>query len=532
MMRAFLLAPLLALVAMNAAALCAEEGTDDSIEADGIRKVESAGGRMRRDDTLPGRPVIEVNLPRRGAADAELLSALESFRHLKTLNLSGWSEITDAGMQDIGALKSLESLNLQRVRLTDSGAVPLAESTSLKRLYLGGTRITTETLARLANMTQLEALGLEGTKISDAGLIHLAKLTGLKQLWLDRTRITDAGLVHLEGLKDLRLLSLQQTQVTVAGVSQLKTGVPELVIQGNVSPVAAEVLPALPPEKELEQSKLIDKIELLRGKVTHDGNLSDGPIVAVEFRSNGRINGGYLHLLQGFPHLKTLDINGVSVTDADLAALEKCQTLSKLSLIETRITDSGLKEIGKLRHLTTLLLGNLPISVGDRRAIEGIKKWIEQCLTTGQVAEGDLRVLRTEKSLVAERLARELKMLEVYSGAGVGERGLQALRDCSLSEIKEGPLTQKGKQALLDLKRTLSQILSPTAFTDAGLKELCGLKELKTLTLEGAGFTDASLEELRGIENLRTLRLNSTGSTKAGIDRLKESLPNVSVVAH
>src|SRR5579871_5272143 len=44
---------------------------EDFTEANAIRLVESAGGRVRRDDGIAGRPVVEVILQRSDAATSE-----------------------------------------------------------------------------------------------------------------------------------------------------------------------------------------------------------------------------------------------------------------------------------------------------------------------------------------------------------------------------------------------------------------------------------------------------------------------------
>ena len=55
-------------------------------------------------------------------------------------------------------------------------------------------------LDHLQELTTLEVLSLSNIHLTDAGLAHLRGLTKLKMLSLDNTQVTDAGLTHLKGL--------------------------------------------------------------------------------------------------------------------------------------------------------------------------------------------------------------------------------------------------------------------------------------------------------------------------------------------
>jgi hypothetical protein len=87
--------------------------------------------------------------------------------------------------------------------------------------------VTDRTLLVVARFGQLEQLSLEGADVTDAGLVSLLGLRALHRLNLSRTRVTDAGLLHLKGLSDLRFVDLRGTRVTPAGARELQLALPK-----------------------------------------------------------------------------------------------------------------------------------------------------------------------------------------------------------------------------------------------------------------------------------------------------------------
>src|SRR5213080_2959225 len=90
------------------ALLILSSGAARADEASAVKAVEKLGGKVTRDDKLPGKPVIGVNLGHTKMTDAGL-KELKHLKHLTSLNL-GWSEVTDAGLKELKDLKQLTSL--------------------------------------------------------------------------------------------------------------------------------------------------------------------------------------------------------------------------------------------------------------------------------------------------------------------------------------------------------------------------------------------------------------------------------------
>jgi internalin A len=177
-------APALLLVAILA--LAAACGAAENADGKTAATITRLGGSLTRDESRPGKPVVEVNFQAsstgRKITDADLVH-LKDLKHVKVLYLGYVTDTTDAG------LKHLESV------------------------------------------TSLEKLALPETKITDAGLASLGKLTNLKSLALPFCKgVTDKGLAHLKGLKKLEQLNVSGTKVTKKGVAELRKALPDVYV--------------------------------------------------------------------------------------------------------------------------------------------------------------------------------------------------------------------------------------------------------------------------------------------------------------
>ena len=108
-------------VLLIAGLVAAEETEDKAIAA--IAKLE---GRIKRDENKPGRPVVALDLTRTEVIDAGLKN-LAALKQLKTLDLGG-TKVTDAGLKDLATLKQLQVLDLASTKVTDAGVKELAKA--------------------------------------------------------------------------------------------------------------------------------------------------------------------------------------------------------------------------------------------------------------------------------------------------------------------------------------------------------------------------------------------------------------------
>lgn len=184
--------------------LLAKNDQPQTEEARAIERIQKLHGTIQREPSLPGAPVVGVDLHSTRTTDDDL-ALLRGVPAVVKLNLFG-TRITDAGLANLAALPGLQTLYLNQTQIGDAG------------------------LERLSGLKNLRELGLYRTRVTDSGLEKLKCLPSLQQLTVSGRPITDAGLAHLKGMASLRELSIRDTSATDAGVADLKKALPRLVV--------------------------------------------------------------------------------------------------------------------------------------------------------------------------------------------------------------------------------------------------------------------------------------------------------------
>jgi len=95
-------------------------------EDNAVSAILKLGGGVKRDEELPGRPVVAVDLRGAQITDAAL-KHLKELKGLQTLNLSD-TMITDASLKELKALKDLQELDLRNTKITDVGLKDLKQA--------------------------------------------------------------------------------------------------------------------------------------------------------------------------------------------------------------------------------------------------------------------------------------------------------------------------------------------------------------------------------------------------------------------
>src|SRR5436189_124633 len=106
-------------------------------EASAVKAVEKLGGKVTRDDKLPGKPVIGVNLGGTKVTDVDL-KELAEVKQVTAVNLGG-TKVTDVGLKELKDLKQLTTLNLGGTKVTDAGLKELKDLKQLTSLNLAET---------------------------------------------------------------------------------------------------------------------------------------------------------------------------------------------------------------------------------------------------------------------------------------------------------------------------------------------------------------------------------------------------------
>lgn len=214
------------------------------------------------------------------------------------------------------------------------------------------------------------------------------------------------------------------------------------------------------------------EIEQLGGSVTR--NTRDGAD-ATSIRMDGKGFGDeQLRLLKPFQKLSELTLIDSRVTDAGMKDVARCVNLTRLDLKGTAITDVGLNEIAKLKKLKTL-------------------------------------------SLVRTRI----------SDTGLVElAGLKELRQLYLANTNT---TDDGARTLVNITELTHLGVIGTKITAAGFAELSKHGNLKTLLVGGARITEDCVEQFMKFKNLAELNVGNSRITEAGLQKIKAALPETNV---
>jgi Leucine-rich repeat (LRR) protein len=153
-----------------------------------FRKVKFTGDDL---DVLRKLPLQSVHLEDLKHANG-VVPALVEVKTLKYLTIH-CEDFDDDGAEQLGKLKSLETLYLDFTTITDKGVESLAGLDELRGLGLFRTEITYDTAITLVKLKSLVSVHLGETKFSDAGLEKLVGSTTLKSINIRDTKVTDDG---------------------------------------------------------------------------------------------------------------------------------------------------------------------------------------------------------------------------------------------------------------------------------------------------------------------------------------------------
>jgi len=124
---------------------------------------------------------------------------------INTVNLANEPH-TSAVIGKLGAVATLEALNLSQTQIGREGTDFLAKLANLRTLDLSDTRVMSSSLLPLRKLQRLEELNLAGTQVNDTSLATLGFLTGLKRLDLRNSALAVAKDAIAKLLPDCRVI--------------------------------------------------------------------------------------------------------------------------------------------------------------------------------------------------------------------------------------------------------------------------------------------------------------------------------------
>ena len=152
--------------------------------------------------------------------DDSSIKGLAGLSQMRILNL--WNtHVGDGTALEISKLPSLERLNLIRTHISNAGVARLASLGRLKSLALSNNKSLDDTgLQHLGALTSLERLDIHSTGAGNDTIWAIRLLPNLHELDLTETRVTDACVEDLETMPSLNHLTIMLKENHRAGLSK------------------------------------------------------------------------------------------------------------------------------------------------------------------------------------------------------------------------------------------------------------------------------------------------------------------------
>lgn len=257
----------------------------------------------------------------------ETMGILAAIPQLERLDVSGFEELDDSYLGDVGTMESLRELDLAGTSVTNGGLKSVASIPNLEWLSLSSTAVTDRGMKLLGDMVWSE----EGEDFA------LKTATNIEHIELASTAITDRGLEHLRALP-ITSLDISRSAVT-SGCRETLDGwrLRTLVMEGKM---------ALNDLSFVSSQPLLERLD-----VSHRRGLN------TQIRS-----------LDAHPSLVELDLSHTDVQDSAMMPLTRCTSLRRLNLSGTAVTAGTLEVFAKLGHLERVGVHGTNILVhGDER---------------------------------------------------------------------------------------------------------------------------------------------------------------------
>lgn len=298
--------------------------------------------RLRKDDS--GK-VIEVSFVGAQASDADM-KVLSEHRDLQSVTFMECSEITDAGFESLKELTGLTNLSMTKTLVGDAGLAALSkvDTNKLTSIALTSLPLTDKGITALAVASNCEHLEFFGLPITDESLQPISALTKLQHLAVQEcSNITGSGFAHLQSLTALTELSLGGTLLTDEGMQELARLPhlesvlldPENITDGGLSHVS--------------QLATLKRFECVGRPISDAGLAHMAALPALEILTIGECPGITDDGLKSLGEIKTLTKLAVvacpGITDAGLVHLEPLSNLKVLRLMDTRVTEAGVREL-------------------------------------------------------------------------------------------------------------------------------------------------------------------------------------------
>ena len=397
------------------------------------------------------------NMLHRKAAICLLFGLVALFFTVQFLDREFWAEsVRSRG----GAIRTTSNGDVYLVALNspafdDSDVEIASRIPTLEQLLLVGSDVTDQALVSISQVDSLKHLDVSNTGITDSELSRLSGLPGLEFLEFNNCgNVTGAGLLQLRPMPNLHQLGIRGTEISFVELQQLKAQLPASTAI-EVDPHAVLGIRNSGNSLLAQWNNSRNGIELFcQFVVTPEWIERLRSPEAVIRLSTQAMTPDAVVAMERCVRLQNLQVDGCD--DRGANALANCTELQSLVLLKSSLTDTGLQDLSRLQHLSSLHLSS-PDILGHSFA-----------------ALGNLS---------------ELQSLTLKCSNADAEQTAIAL--ASLAELSH-----------------LEALTLTLPFTSASdLNQLRNCAELSNLSLENCGLSDSHIIDLVPLPTVRVLRL-------------------------
>lgn len=411
------------------------------------------------------------------------------------------------------------SLDLSKKGAGSAALKDIAKLTELTSLKLSDNKI--DELDFLTPLKKLTSLDLSNNKISD--ITPLKKLSSLRTLHLDGNEIKDFS--PLYDIDSLSMLTIGQMDISASQLKELKAKLPNCIIYSDdakedVIDIKLGGKTFKNNVKELDLSGCdvhditllsactkLEKLDLSDNSISDISALVDLPSLKELDISNNRISD--ISPLMSLPKLEYLNLSGNRIKS--VAALQDLSGLTELNVSGNEL--GSIAAIGRLTNLKTLWMDKVSLSDADLEELYNLKN-LKKLSIKDNADLSEAAVATLKKKLSGCSISHsELKSEIVLGGKSfaVDAENVEA-NGLGLSDISKASGFTNVKH--LDLSNNSISRLSP----------LSTLKTLETLDLSNNSISDISA--LASLKNLKQLWLNGNSISADQIQALKAALPD------
>ena len=218
------------------------------------------------------------------------------------------------------------------------------------------------------------------------------------------------------------------------------------------------------------------------------------------------------------------------ISDTSLAHLRHWKNLRRLNLRGTDITDTGLAYVASHHHLEALDISVTQVTDNGMEHLAELTELRELTLGANKITALGLHVLQLLPNLKKLSLSGLQMRNSGFWSVAVTDLDIDVITQLDQLEHLDAAdlkLTDLGVKKMAALRRLRSLDLSRTQISEAGVAALTGIGELRTLHLAGVEeIDDEAAKHLTALGRLTTLDLSSTKVSDKTL-RVLSNLPNL-----